>query len=353
MPFQIIRNNLTAVTADAIVNTANPKPLVGSGVDAAVHAAAGPELLKARQAIGRIRPGQSVITPAYNLQAKFVVHTVGPRWVDGQHNEAGLLRSCYDSALTLAWQSGCRSIAFPLISTGNYGFPRELALEIATAAFRQFLKVWDMDITLVVFDREAFRISGERFRDVASFIDETYVDREHRREYEEFSAYPFSIRNIDVREECCAPLEAPMAPSAAARRNLPHLGDIRQAPPSLSDLLAHLDAGFSETLLNLIDSRGKTDAEVYKKANVDRKLFSKIRNNPDYKPSKATALAFAVALELNLEETEDFLGRAGFALSHSSKFDVIIEYFIRRGNYNIFEINEALFAFDQALLGAG
>ena len=352
MAFTIVRNNLVAMHTDAIVNTANPEPLVGSGVDFAVHSAAGPELLKARQAIGRIRVGQSVITPAYNLQAKFVVHTAGPRWQDGTHNEAGLLRSCYDSALTLAWQNGCRSIAFPLISTGNYGFPREPALEIATAAFRQFLKIWDMEITLVVFDREAFRISGEQFRDVASFIDETYVDRERRREYEEFSAYPFSCRNMAFREDVCAPMEAPMD-SSAPRRNLPHLGDTRQAPPSLSDLLAHLDAGFSETLLNLIDSRGKTDAEVYKKANVDRKLFSKIRNNPDYKPSKTTALAFAIALELNLEETEDFLGRAGFALSHSSKFDVIIEYFIRRGNYNIFEINEALFAFDQVLLGAG
>ena len=251
MAFQIVRNDLTTIHADAIVNTANPEPLVGSGVDFAIHTAAGPELLKARQAIGRIRIGQSAITPAYGLPARFVVHTAGPRWEGGQNNEAGLLRSCYDSALTLAWQNGCRSIAFPLISAGNYGFPRELALDIATQAFRQFLKIWDMEIQLVVFDKESFRISRSLFDSVASFIDETYVERS--RDWE----YSGGLRNRGLpgelcRDEICS--AAPLAAMEDAPRkqdvfSLPHLRDTQAVPPSLSQLLEQMDAGFSETLL--------------------------------------------------------------------------------------------------------
>ena len=337
MPFTIERNDLVTMQVDALVNTANPQPIIGSGVDYAVHSAAGPRLLEARRKIGRIRVGQAMLTPGFDLPAKYVIHAVGPGWEGGRANEEALLRNCYDAALNLAWQNGCRSVAFPLMGAGNYGFPRETALKIATQAARDFLRHRDMDIRLVVFQKEAFRLADRLYDDVASFIDDHYVDRKHRDEYRDFSSgVPVARRNIMsapmVMEECCA---APFS-----------------MEEDLSAMMETMDAGFSETLLALIVSRGKTDAEVYKKANIDRKLFSKIRNNPGYKPSKATALAFAIALELTWQETLDFIGRAGYTLSHSSKFDIIIEYFIRHTNYDIFAINEALFAFDQMLLGA-
>ena len=362
MPFSIIRNNLTAVEADAIVNTANPDPIVGSGVDSAVHAAAGPRLLEARKKIGPIPVGSAAITGAYRLRARYVIHTAGPMWQGGGHGEAALLRSCYDRSLELAWEAGCKSIAFPLISAGNYHFPGDLALSVANAAFRDFLETRDMDIRLVVFDRESFALSRSLFRSVASFITEAQVQQQRQQEYGLGARrplpgqYPTDAQPRESPPTCmCAPMA--LREEAVIQEDAPmEVAAIREDAPleaaELSDMLESLDAGFSETLLHLIDLRGKTDAQVYKKANIDRKLFSKIRKNPGSKPSKPTAVAFAVALELDYEETLDFLGRAGYTLSHSSKFDIIIEYFIRRHNYNIFEINETLFAFDQSLLGA-
>lgn len=177
-----------------------------------------------------------------------------------------------------------------------------------------------------------------RFADIAAYIDAHFVEETATYSKQGQRLNLFKSKDLLIREECCAPMAAPSAPIDAMEN-------------SLENLLSDLDAGFSETLLKLIDRTGKKDSEVYKRANVDRKLFSKIRNNPDYKPSKATALAFAIALELDLDETRDFIARAGYALSRSSKFDIIIEYFIKQGNYDIFEINEALFAFDQSSLG--
>ena len=340
MPFEIVRNDITQMRVDAIVNTANPRPVIGSGVDAGIHRAAGPALLTAREKIGRIGVGEAAITPGFGLNAKFVIHTVGPVWRGGLLGERKLLRGCYEASLALAVENGCASIAFPLISTGNYGFPKDEALQIALDAIRGFLNDHEMLVSLVVFDRESFQLSRERYREVASFIDENYIQEQASRQ--------FSLRgNRDAVEEFCAPMECAEAAPPCESVPLPY----GKPKPSLADLLAQTDAGFSETLLKLIDKTGKKDSEIYTRANLSRQHFSKIRNNPHYQPTKPTAIALALALELDLEQTRDLIGRAGYALTNSSKFDVIIMYFIREKNYNLFDINAALFEFDQSLLG--
>ena len=352
MPFEIVRNDITQMRVDAIVNTANPKPVIGSGVDAGIHRAAGPELLAAREKIGRIGVGEAAITPGFDLNAKYVIHTVGPVWRGGLLGEARLLRSCYESALALAWENGCESIAFPLISTGNYGFPKDKALQIALNAIRGFLIDHEMMVSLVVFDREAFQLSRQRYREVASFIDDNYIQEKTAQQISPYHNRREVIRREwDAPDDFCLPMEcAEAAPSMADRNSIPL--PYAKSKPSLADLLAETDAGFSETLLMLIDQTGKKDSEIYTKANLSRQHFSKIRNNPHYQPTKPTAIALALALELDLEQTRDLIGRAGYALTTSSKFDVIIMYFIRERNFNLFDINAALFEFDQSLLGA-
>jgi O-acetyl-ADP-ribose deacetylase (regulator of RNase III) len=345
MPFTIIRNDITKVSVDAIVNTANPKPVVGLGTDSMIHAAAGPELLAAREKIGSIPVGSAAITPAYALKAKYVIHTVGPAWDGGSYGEEALLSSCYESALQLALDHHCQSIAFPLISSGNYGFPKDQALKIAISAFSKFLLEQDMDIYLVVFDRTAFRLSEKLFRKVASYIDENYVsdciastygaDRQKGARTGNRRGEDRELYRSAMREEFYS-LEPPMASKSM----------------SLEELLRQADAGFTETLLKLIDESGRKDSEIYKKANLSKQHFSKIRNDLNYRPSKTTAIALALALELDLDRTRDLIGRAGYALTNSSKFDLIIRYFIEKRQYNIVEINMALYEFDQALLGA-
>ena len=323
MPLEIVRSDITAMHVDAIVNAANESLLGGGGVDGCIHRAAGPELLAACRRLGGCRVGEAKLTRGYRLPCKYVIHTVGPVWHGGGHGEREQLLSCYEASLALAKKRGCKTVALPLISSGVYGYPKDQALRAAVDAIGAFLLRNDMTVYLAVFDRQAYQISSRLFADIAEYIDDHYVDT-----------------HTDDRSVRLCRMQVP----ACCTASVPARG--------LNDLLAHLDAGFSETLLKLIDRSGKKDSEVYKKANVDRKLFSKIRSNPDYRPSKPTALAFAIALELDLDETRDLIARAGYALSASSKFDVIIEYFVGRGHYDIFEINEALFAFDQSLLGA-
>ena len=338
MPFEIVRNDIVNMQVDAVVNTANPNPVIGSGVDSGIHKKAGHELLVARQKIGCIDFGDAAITPGFDLDARYVIHTVGPVWKDGSHREEQILSSCYRNSLTLAKEHECESIAFPLIATGNYGFPKPLALQIAVREISTFLLENEMQVYLVVFGREAFALSEKLFKSVNSYIDENYIRSKKLDEYGTESMYGSRLETRRIREQECADMSVGAA--------IPIDSD------DWGQLLNDLDAGFSETLLQLIDRTGKKDSEIYKKANVDRKLFSKIRNNMDYRPSKTTALAFAFALELDVEETKDFISRAGFALSHSSKFDVIVEYFLVNRNYNVFELNEVLFAFDQPLIGA-
>ncbi len=344
MPFEIVRNDITQMTVDAIVNSANPRPVIGLGTDSSIHEKAGPELLAARQKIGPIAMGQAAITPAFRLHAKYVIHTVGPVWDGGSYGEETLLRSCYDQSLKLALEHDCKSIAFPLIATNNYGFPKDKALQIAVAAFSQFLLEHEMLIYLVVFDRSAYRLSEKLVSSIASYIDDHYVqaweestyggNKEYRqqriRRHRDMELFQKSATLEEMAP--CAPVAMPVA-------------------ASLPDFLKQADAGFTETLLKLIDKTGKKDSEIYKKACLSKQHFSKIRNNPDYKPTKQTAIALALALELDLEQTKDLIGRAGYALSNSSKFDLNIRYFIEQKNYNVVEINIALYEFDQSLLG--
>ena len=348
MSFEIVRNDITKMCVDAIVNTANPRPVIGLGTDSMIHQAAGPQLLKARQQIGPIAAGCAAITPAYDLQAKFVIHTVGPIWFGGSRNEETLLRSCYDASLRLALDHGCRSVAFPLISTGNYGFPKDKALQIAISAFSTFLLEHEMQIYLVVFHQDAYRLSEKLFHSVASYIDQHYVDTCQQAMYR-FRECPPSFSSEDVCESRVLNRAEPV------RRPKPKAMPLvmpSAAPVSLPDLLKQADSGFSETLLRLIDQRGCKDSAIYKKAHVSKQHFSKIRNNPHYKPTKETAIAFALALELDVEKTNDLIGRAGYTLSRSSKFDLIIRYFIEQKQFDIVQINIALYEFDQSLLGS-
>jgi len=343
MPLEIVRNDITQMTVDAIVNAAKESLLGGGGVDGCIHRAAGPELLAECRTLGGCKTGDAKITRAYRLPCKYVIHTVGPIWNGGQYGEKEKLVSCYRTSLALAKEHKCETVAFPLISSGIFGYPKDQALRVAVDTIGEFLMENDMTVYIVIFDRAAYQISGKLFADIAEYIDDHYVDEhtDSRRE---------RLRRLSRLESKASKVCEDIAPDFMAASCAPMAVSVTGG--SLDDMLDELDAGFSETLLKLIDRTGKKDSEIYKKANVDRKLFSKIRNNPDYKPSKATAIAFAIALELDLEETKDFIARAGFALSRSSKFDVIIEYFIKQKNYDVFAINEALFAFDQSLLGA-
>lgn len=345
MAFKIIRNDITKVTADAIVNTANPDPIFAPGSDSAIYNAAGADaMLAERKKIGTIEVGEAAYTPAFALDAKYVIHTVGPAWIDGSCGEKEAVRKCYENSLRIAKELGCESIAFPLISTGVYGFPKADALQIAVSVFSRFLSVSDMEIILVVFDNDSFTLSGKIFSGIDEYIDDKYVEERIDEEYggpvflsaaASPAAYLDSVCEDDFELcECLAEEEA----RPLERR-------------SLDDMMAQLSQTWQESLFRLIDEKGYTDTEVYKRANVDRKLFSKIRSNPAYQPKKITAVAFALALRLNLDETKDLLGRAGYALSPSSRFDLIIEYFIEQEVYDTYTINLALFAHDQPLLG--
>ena len=335
MPFTLIRNDITTMKVDAIVNAANTALAPGGGVCGAIFRAAGYEQMEeACRRIGHCDVGHSVITEGFRLPARYVIHTPGPVWQGGGHGEASLLRSSYRSALALAEHYGCGSIAFPLISSGIYGFPKEQALQIAMKAIEEFLEHSEMQVYLAVFDRKATALGQKLLGSLRSYLDDHYAElRTPRRRFD-----PFRERQLLEQEAIPAPCATPMAASEPKKR-------------SLQELLGNLDESFSGMLLRLIDEKGMTDVEVYKRANLDRKLFSKLRKE-GYNPSKPTAIALAVALRLNLDETMDLLGKAGYALSNSSKFDVIIRYFIEENIYDIYTINEALFTFDQRLLGA-
>ena len=327
MPLEIIRNDITKMTVDAIVNAANETLLGGGGVDGAIHRAAGDGLLAECRTLGGCKTGEAKITGGYNLPAKYVIHTVGPIYRDGKRGEKALLESCYRESLALAKKYNCQTIAFPLISAGVYGYPKDQALRVAIDVVSEFLVENEMKVFIVIFDKASYKIGEKLFADIKEYIDDKYVDENAILRSERLRR-----AKVDLSEICTCPSVV--------------------AEDDLEMKLKQIDESFSQMLLRKIDEKGMTDAECYKKANIDRKLFSKIRSDVNYKPSKTTAIAFAISLELSIEETEDMLKKAGFALSHSNKFDIIIEYFISKGNYNVFEINEALFAFDQSLLGA-
>jgi O-acetyl-ADP-ribose deacetylase (regulator of RNase III)/transcriptional regulator with XRE-family HTH domain len=333
MPLEIVRHDITKMKVDAIVNAANTSLKMGGGVCGAIFRAAGASALQeACDQIGECKVGEAVITDGFQLDARFIIHTPGPIWQDGGNQEEALLKASYLNSLELAKKHQCESIAFPLISTGIYGYPKEEALQTAVSAISSFLLHHDMLVYLVVFDKNSFGISKKLFTSIHQYIDEHYVEE---------AEITFSRNNeerylLEKRQE-----------AEIFQRDC-----YQEAEYSLVDLLEQLDESFSERLLRLIDEKGMTDVETYKRANIDRRLFSKIRNGVDYTPTKKTAIAFAIALKLTLEDTIDLLTTAGYTLSRSSKLDVIVEFFIQQSNYDINEINQVLFTFDQPLLGA-
>jgi len=369
MPLTVLRNDITKLKVDSIVNAANTELRAGGGVCGAIFAAAGIETLqKACDKLAPIKTGDAVITMGYSLPAKYVIHTAGPIYKDGKHEEESLLRSCYVNSLDLAKKHSCESIAFPLLSSGIYGYPKDEALSVATSTVGDWLMKNDMDVYLVVFDKAAFVLSSETLGDVKSFINQTYVDKSDLR----FSQKrPSSQVGRDFyADEALS--QSTHLPAGEFSQGLPPAGEFaRSLPPAFTPagtpasampvdakrlnikdkFKVKLDEPFSTILLRLIDSKGKTDVEVYKRANLDRKLFSKIRKGKGYMPSKKTVISLAIALEMSLPETHDLLRRAGFALSRSVVFDVIVEYFITKKHYDIFEINNVLFEYDQPLLG--
>lgn len=344
MPLTIVREDITRMAVDAIVNAANTELQMGGGVCGAIFQAAGAEELQAAcDKAAPIQTGEAAITPGFSLPARYVIHAAGPvyhRW--DRERSRTLLRSAYIASLKLAEEYGCESIAFPLISSGIYGYPKDEALEVARTAIQEFLQDHEMEVYLTVFDKSAFRISQALLGDVESYIGQHYVDaRKAKRRLLPVERAALRPRPEEADLSAPRPLMAMAAPAPGAAPN-----------QGLEDLIKHLDEPFSDTLLKLIDQKGKTDVEVYKRANIDRKLFSKIRTGKGYTPKKPTILALAIALELTLEETDDLLERAGYALSHASKFDVIVEYFIVNRRYDIFEANEVLFQYDLPLLGS-
>ncbi len=337
MPFNIVRNDITQMDVDAIVNAANTQLKMGGGVCGAIFIAAGAiPLQQTCDDIGHIETGQAVITPGFALKAKYIIHTAGPIYQDGKHGEKDLLLACYRNSLQQALQAQCQSVAFPLISSGIYGYPKEEAIAVAREAILDFLSEHDMDVYLVVFDASAFAASKALLKNVASYISEHYVDEAQSKDLRPCIASARAVFLENMVEECQDTSETPA---------------FLKAKHDVEDVIGKLDAPFTTTLIRLIQTKNKTEVETYKKANIDRRLFSKIRSGKGYMPSKRTVIALAIALELDIVETEAFLKKAGFALSSSQKLDVIVQYFIENGIYEIFDINEVLFHYDQPLLG--
>lgn len=373
MPFEIIREDITRVRADAIVNTANPLPVIGAGTDSAIHRAAGPKLLAARQRIGAIQTGCAVETRAFDLSAKYVLHTVSPEWIDGAHGEEMLLKRSYDAALMLADRLRCRSIAFPLLSAGSYGFPKDVALSVAIRAFTEFLLTHDMHILLVVFGEEPYTLARGLFGDLKSYVDANYVGAaeeaeyggpyaksvRERREAKEaaFSAQSRPVENrraaTPTQDAMFAEAERPSCPAqfrptVKARKT----ADVH-GKDDLESILKKAESSFSEHLLDLLNECGEKDSDVYRRAEISRQLFHKIISRKDYQPTKSTAIQLALGLRLDLAETQKLLRKAGYALTRSSKTDLVVQYFIEHGRYSIVEINTALFDCGLPILKTG
>ena len=338
MPFSIVRNDIARMRADVLVNAANERLAAGGGVCGAIFDGAGASKMAAACAqIGRCPTGSAVVTPGFDLPCRWVVHAVGPIWRGGTHGERELLRSCYRSVFAEVERLGATSVAFPLISAGIFGYPVRKALDVARAEVSAFLDDHpDVEVTLVVFTCDVVAQGVALLGELREYVDDAYVDN---------SPHLYD-RSAELRELCVPEAYPTAAPAPAPTPSAP------VTPDELAERLAHLDASFSDALLALIDERGLTDAQVYRRANLSRQLFSKIRSKPDYRPSKPTAVALALALGLTLPQTQELLAHAGLTLSRSSKFDVIVEFYLARGVHDVMTVNEALFAFDQPLLGS-
>ena len=339
MPFRIIRDDITKVKADALVNPANPEPVIGGGVESAIYEAAGKEkLLEARKELGRLQPGKVGVTEAFNLAAKYIIHVSGLYWEGGNSFEARCLKECYEKALKAALDKGCKSIAFPLLGTGTYGFPKDIGLDVAVSTFTEFLEEYEMEITLVVFDNEAVNVSGKLAYEVKSFIDDKYALEVLETEYKkdrniECYELPNERFHLLLKEETYDVLDNACTKDTFSAKQ----------PGSLEAALKNIyKESFEKHLQQLINKKGLRNSEVYAAANISKQYFSKLLKG-QVKPSKDKMLALAVGLRLNMDETADFLRIGGYALSPISQTDTVVEYFIRKQEYNVLKINIVLF----------
>ncbi len=324
MAFRIIREDITRVKADAIVNTANPHPVIGGGTDTAIYEAAGKDqLLNARKVIGDIDPGDAVETPAFNLNAKYIIHTVTPIWKGGNNNEFDILKNAYKNSMELALKLKCKSIAFPLMATGSNGFPKDKALQIALSTIQEFLIENDMKVILVVFDQKAFVLSGKLTNKIKAYIDENYVGQANEREYK-------YRRNNSVRYQEIEEYEDAVF---NCQEDTIELASIAIEP---------IDKTFQEKLFEIIDARGIQGPDVYKNY-VSKQVYSKLQSDKNYQPSKTTALALCLSLHLSVEKTEELLRSAGYVLSPSSLSDMIIKACIINKEYDLIQIDLYLF----------
>lgn len=328
MPLEIIREDIARLSTDAIVHSTNTKLRKGTGSSESIFKLAGDELQQRLTQIGYCAPGEVIITPGFKLSSKYIIHTVGPKWMGGDNLEKVQLEKCYLNSLECALKHNIKSIAFPLISAGNYGYPKDEALHIAVSTIQSFLLKHEMMVYLVVFDKQVYQLSTQLFQSVNQYIDDHYVEQKqfnYRNRSNDFDHFELNQSVTYSRLE---------------------------SSKSLDDALLELDESFSQSLLKLIDKKGFTDVETYKRANITKAHFSKIRTHNDYRPTKTTVLAFCVALKLSIKETNILLEKAGFSLSNSSKLDLIVKFFIENKKYDVLEINQVLFEYDQTLLGS-
>lgn len=349
MPFKIIRDDITKVKADAIVNPVNPEVCIGGGVESAIYEAAGKEkLLEERKELGRLQPGKVGVTEAFNLDAKYIVHVSGLYWKGGNSFEARCLEECYEKALKAALDKGCKSIAFPLLATGTYGFPKDIGLDVAVSTFTEFLEEYEMEITLVVFGNDAVNVSGKLVDEVKSFIDDKYVKEALETEYKEdrkIFCYSLSSERLHLllKEETYDVLDNACTKDTFSAKQ----------PGSLEAALKNIyKESFEKHLQQLINKKGLRNSEVYAAANISKQYFSKLLKG-QVKPSKDKMLALAVGLRLNMDETADFLRIGGYALSPISQTDTVVEYFIRKQEYNVLKINIVLFDYGLEPLSNG
>ena len=341
MAFKILRNDITKVRADAVVNTANPMPVIGRGTDSSIYEAAGREqLLEARRKIGVIERGQSIWTPSFNLRkhgVKYIIHTSGVIYRDGNHGEKDILRSCYQTALTIAAELNCKSVAIPLLASGNYRFPKDLALQIAVEEISRFLLEHEVDVFLVVYDAESYKISEKLFDDVEDFLSDNLDGYEVEEEHIQYKASYNTVIGSLSADRIFEP--------ARAVQSEPILSEEKKIAPIDVDAFIRSSKdklNFQNTLMHLIADRKVDNSVIYKKACIDKKFFSKIISNKDYVPKKRTVMALGLALELPLEEYERFLASAGYAFMPSSKFDLIIKYCVMNHIYNLINVDVIL-----------
>jgi len=354
LPLYFERNDITLMKVDAIVNAANNSLLGGGGVDGCIHRAAGPELLAECMTLHGCETGKAKITKGYRLPAKYVIHTVGPCWMDGKHQERELLTSCYRTSLCLAHEHACESVAFPLISSGIYGYPKEEALQVAVETIEEFLEETDMCVYLIVFDHEAFRLTREKYADVEEFISNSAVekmketDSRRRRIYGNRVGNALQMEDRDdsvcsdsvYMESLCLPCKKVEEPDTLAKSE------------NLDDVLKQVKDEFREYLFAKIDESGLTDAKCYTKANVDRRVFSKMKK-PGYRPSKETVIAFGFALNMNQSEMTELVERAGYSFRpKNNRFDAIIAYCLSKGIESVLDVNILLYEYNEKQLGS-